>query len=146
MGYLDEDRTVTLKGRVACEIATGDELVGTEIIFAGVLADIPPEEAVALLAALVFQEKNASPPELGGSLQDACERAKVRWRCRVFVPLRVSRRPSLVLLMSLVLPTTDRVRREGTSSLSLEKKPFSDGFGENKTKEMNFFACAVGDA
>ena len=34
MGYLDADRTVTLKGRVACEIATGDELVGTEIIFA----------------------------------------------------------------------------------------------------------------
>lgn len=76
MGYLDEDRTVTLKGRVACEIATGDELVGTEIIFAGVLADVPPEEAVALLAALVFQEKNASPPELAGSLREACERAQ----------------------------------------------------------------------
>ena len=76
MGYLDENRTVTLKGRVACEIATGDELVGTEIIFAGVLADIPSEEAVALLAALVFQEKNASPPSLEGSLKAACERAK----------------------------------------------------------------------
>ena len=76
MGYLDEDRTVTLKGRVACEIATGDELVGTEIIFAGILADVPPEEAVALLAALVFQEKNASPPELTGSLREACERAQ----------------------------------------------------------------------
>jgi len=76
MGYLDENRTVTLKGRVACEIATGDELVGTEIIFAGVLADIPAEEAVAVLAALVFQEKNCSPPSLEGSLKDACERAK----------------------------------------------------------------------
>ena len=76
MGYLDADRTVTLKGRVACEIATGDELVGTEVIFAGVLADVPAEEAVALLAALVFQEKNASPPELAGSLAEACERAR----------------------------------------------------------------------
>jgi len=76
MGYLDENRTVTLKGRVACELATGDELVGTEIIFAGVLADIPAEEAVSLLAALVFQEKNASPPTLEGSLKAACERAK----------------------------------------------------------------------
>ena len=76
MGYLDADRTVTLKGRVACEIATGDELVGTEIIFAGVLAEVPAEEAVALLAALVFQEKNASPPELAGSLAEACERAR----------------------------------------------------------------------
>lgn len=76
MGYLDENRTITLKGRVACEISTGDELVGTEIIFAGVLGDIPFEEAVALLAALVFQEKNASPPSLEGSLKEACERAK----------------------------------------------------------------------
>ena len=76
MGYLDENRTVTLKGRVACEIATGDELVGTEVIFAGVLADVEAEEAVALLASLVFQEKNASPPELEGSLKDACDRAK----------------------------------------------------------------------
>jgi antiviral helicase SKI2 len=75
-GYLDADRTVTLKGRVACEIATGDELVGTEIIFAGVLADIPPEEAVALLASLVFQEKNASAAETSGSLKAACEQAK----------------------------------------------------------------------
>jgi antiviral helicase SKI2 len=76
MGYLDENRTVTLKGRVACEIATGDELVGTEIIFAGVLADVPAAEAVALLASLVFQEKNASPPTLQGSLKVACDRAK----------------------------------------------------------------------
>ena len=72
LGYLDEDRTVTLKGRVACEIATGDELVGTEIIFAGVLTHISPEEAVALLAALVFQEKNSSHLNfMGRSLRHA---------------------------------------------------------------------------
>ena len=45
MGYLDADRTVTLKGRVACEIATGDELVGAEMIFAGVLTDVAPPAA-----------------------------------------------------------------------------------------------------
>ncbi len=33
----------------------GDELVATELIFGGVLADLEPEEAVALLSALVFQ-------------------------------------------------------------------------------------------
>ena len=46
------------QGRVACEINSGDELVATEVIFAGVLAELEPEEAVALLSALVFQ---ASP-------------------------------------------------------------------------------------
>jgi superfamily II RNA helicase len=40
---------------VACEINSGDELVATEMIFAGVLAELAPEEAVALLSALVFQ-------------------------------------------------------------------------------------------
>ena len=44
-----------LQGRVACEINSGDELVATEVIFAGVLAELEPEEAVALLSALVFQ-------------------------------------------------------------------------------------------
>jgi hypothetical protein len=33
----------------------GDELVATELIFSGLLADLQPEEAVALLSALVFQ-------------------------------------------------------------------------------------------
>ena len=40
---------------VACEVNSGDELVATELIFGGVLADLEPEEAVALLSALVFQ-------------------------------------------------------------------------------------------
>ena len=43
------------QGRVACEVNTGDELVTTELIFGGVLSDLTPEEAVALLSALVFQ-------------------------------------------------------------------------------------------
>ena len=45
MGYLDADRTVTSICRVACEIATGDELVGAEIIFAGALTDASPAAA-----------------------------------------------------------------------------------------------------
>lgn len=40
---------------MACEVNAGDELVTTEIIFAGVLSELTPEEAVAVLSALVFQ-------------------------------------------------------------------------------------------
>lgn len=40
---------------MACEIHSGDELLATEMIFAGVLSELEPEEAVALLSALVFQ-------------------------------------------------------------------------------------------
>ena len=44
-----------LQGRVACEVNSGDELAATELIFGGVLTQLTPEEAVAVLSALVFQ-------------------------------------------------------------------------------------------
>ena len=43
------------QGRVACEIASGDELITSELIFSGVLTPLSPAEAAALLSALVFQ-------------------------------------------------------------------------------------------
>jgi len=46
---------VQLKGRVACEINTCESLVLTELIFDGALSRLEPEEAVALLSAVVFQ-------------------------------------------------------------------------------------------
>lgn len=46
---------LALKGRVACEINAGDELVTTETIFAGILAELSTEEAMAALSALVFK-------------------------------------------------------------------------------------------
>ena len=44
-----------MQGRVACEVNSGDELVATEVIFAGILTELTPEEAVAVLSAFVFQ-------------------------------------------------------------------------------------------
>ena len=71
LGYLDAEKTVTMKGRVACEINSGDELVATEMIFSGVLTDLTPEEAVAVLSALVFQEKTDGEPAVPESLERA---------------------------------------------------------------------------
>jgi len=51
---------VTLKGRIACEMNTCDELIATEMIFNNVLEPLNPPEVVAVLAALVFQEKAAA--------------------------------------------------------------------------------------
>eukprot|EP00873_Tetraselmis_striata_P040414 jgi/Tetstr1/460678/TSEL_005874.t1 len=76
MGYVDEDHTVQLKGRVACEVNTGDELLSTEIIFAGLLTDLSPAEAVALLSALVFQEKSDVEPSLPERLLEAKQRTE----------------------------------------------------------------------
>lgn len=58
LGYVDESGVVTMKGRVACELATGDELVLTELVFAGVFKPLTPEQCVALLSCFVWSEKN----------------------------------------------------------------------------------------
>ena len=75
MGYLDADRAVTMKGRVACEINSGDELVATELIFGGLLTDLAPEEAVSVLSALVFQEKSEIEPYLPSRLEEVKDMA-----------------------------------------------------------------------
>ena len=46
---------VTLKGRVACEMNTCDELMATEIIFNNILEPLNPAEVVAMLSSLIFQ-------------------------------------------------------------------------------------------
>ncbi|KAI8918464.1 NUC185 domain-containing protein [Powellomyces hirtus] len=69
MNYVDEIGTVTIKGRVACEINTADELILTELILENVLADYEPAELVALLSCFVFQEKTQNEPALTPRLE-----------------------------------------------------------------------------
>ncbi|KAG5645942.1 hypothetical protein DXG03_004732 [Asterophora parasitica] len=49
---------VDMKGRVACEISSGDELLLTELIFNGVFNALSPEQCAALLSCFVFTEKS----------------------------------------------------------------------------------------
>lgn len=69
LGYIDEESRVQLKGKVACEIHSADELVLTELILENVLAEFEPEEIVALLSAFVFQEKTDIDPTLTKTLE-----------------------------------------------------------------------------
>ncbi|CAM9104113.1 unnamed protein product [Choristocarpus tenellus] len=78
LGHCDGDGVIQLKGRVACEINTCDELVVTELIFNGVFNELSEEQSTALLSCMVFQAKQDEnltlPPELQGpfrQLQDA---------------------------------------------------------------------------
>ncbi|KAG6547499.1 hypothetical protein Mapa_010947 [Marchantia paleacea] len=73
VGCIDADLVVQLKGRVACEINSGDELIATECLFDNQLDDLDPAETVALLSALVFQQ-DASEPLLSPQLAAAKER------------------------------------------------------------------------
>lgn len=74
VGCIDTELVVQLKGRVACELNSCDELIATECLFDNQLGDLDPAEAVALLSSLVFQQKDASEPMLTERLEQAKNR------------------------------------------------------------------------
>lgn len=57
LGFTTSADIVDMKGRVACEISTGDELLLTELIFNGAFNPLSPEQCAALLSCFVFTEK-----------------------------------------------------------------------------------------
>ncbi len=50
LGHVTKEGVVTLKGRAACEISTGDELLTTELMFNGVFNSLDKHQLVALLS------------------------------------------------------------------------------------------------
>jgi antiviral helicase SKI2 len=73
LGFIDQQSRVELKGKVAAEIHSADELVLTELILDNALKDYEPEEIVALLSAFVFQEKTDTVPTLTPKLKAGME-------------------------------------------------------------------------
>jgi antiviral helicase SKI2 len=78
LGYVDESGTVCIKGRVACEVNSCDELIATEMVFEGLLNEMDPEEIAAVLSALVYQEKKEEEldSELPDSIVQCCHQMK----------------------------------------------------------------------
>ncbi|CAI9106905.1 OLC1v1006152C1 [Oldenlandia corymbosa var. corymbosa] len=74
IGCIDADLVVQIKGRVACEMNSGEELICTECLFENQFEDLEPEEAVAIMSAFVFQQKNTSEPSLTPKLSHAKKR------------------------------------------------------------------------
>ncbi|EST07464.1 Helicase, C-terminal [Kalmanozyma brasiliensis GHG001] len=68
LGFTTSDDVVEKKGRVACEISTGDELLLTEMIFNGVFNDLTPPQCAALLSCFVFGEKSTTQTRLSETL------------------------------------------------------------------------------
>lgn len=69
LGFIDEQSRVELKGKMACEIHSADELVLTELVLDNVLADFEPAEIVALLSSFVFQEKTDTVANMTPALE-----------------------------------------------------------------------------
>ncbi|KAI6047978.1 ATP-dependent RNA helicase [Pisolithus marmoratus] len=73
LNFIDENSTVQLKGRVACEINSANELILTELILENTLGNYGPEEVVALLSCFVFQERTDVEPLIPPKLSEGLE-------------------------------------------------------------------------
>ncbi|KAK6453774.1 NUC185 domain-containing protein [Scheffersomyces xylosifermentans] len=76
LGYIDKHNNVVLKGRVACEVNSGWELMVTELVLDNFLGDFEPEEIVALLSCFVYEGRTneEEPPLLTPRLEKGKER------------------------------------------------------------------------
>ncbi|KAI0071672.1 antiviral helicase [Panus rudis PR-1116 ss-1] len=64
LGFTTAADIVDVKGRVACEISSGDELLLTELIFNGAFNSLTPEQCAGLLSCFVFSEKSEQVTKL----------------------------------------------------------------------------------
>ncbi len=76
LNLIDINSIVQVKGRVACEINTADELIVTELIFENFFNGFEADEIVALLSCFVFQEKSQSEPYLTPRLKEGIQKMK----------------------------------------------------------------------
>lgn len=67
--YIDDQDTVTLKGRVACEMGS-NELMITELVLCNTFNDKSSAEIAALLSSLVFQGKTSKEIDLTDNLKE----------------------------------------------------------------------------
>ncbi|KAJ8955263.1 hypothetical protein NQ318_000290 [Aromia moschata] len=68
LGYCSNTDVIQLKGRVACELSSADELLITEMIFNGVFGNLSPAQASSLLSCFVCDEKSQEMPKLSEEL------------------------------------------------------------------------------
>jgi len=59
--FIDRNGVVQMKGRMACEITSADEILMTEIVFQNVFADMEANNIIALCSCLVFDERSEDP-------------------------------------------------------------------------------------
>uniref|UniRef100_A0A2A4J3B7 Exosome RNA helicase MTR4 n=1 Tax=Heliothis virescens TaxID=7102 RepID=A0A2A4J3B7_HELVI len=80
MGYCTAADVIELKGRIACELSSADELLLTELIFNGVFNGLTSEQSAALISCFVCDENSsqssASGEELRGVLRQLQEYAR----------------------------------------------------------------------
>jgi len=80
MGYSTAADVIEVKGRIACELSSADELLLTEMMFNGMFNEMSPEQCASILSCFVCDEKSNEAPrltqELSGPLRQMQDMAK----------------------------------------------------------------------
>ena len=89
LGFISTSDVIEQKGRVACEIKSGDDaLLLTELMFSGVFSEWSVQQTVAVMSCFCFQEKlrdspTTMPEELATPLRVLQETAREIGRMQV---------------------------------------------------------------
>tara|TARA_B110000238_G_scaffold196227_1_gene236634 strand:- start:561 stop:2396 length:1836 start_codon:yes stop_codon:yes gene_type:complete len=76
LDHLHPDENVALvKGKVACEMQTSDELVATELVFDGTFKELDPGSVVALVSALLWREGQGDAGDVVKKMSKEAQRA-----------------------------------------------------------------------
>merc|ERR1712113_810314 len=68
LGYCTQADVIEVKGRIACELSSADELLLTEMMFNGLFNDLEPAQAASILSCFVCDERSNEMPKLTGDL------------------------------------------------------------------------------
>ena len=68
LGYCTQADVIEVKGRIACELSSADELLLTEMMFNGLFNDLEPAQAASILSCFVCDERSNEMPKLTGEL------------------------------------------------------------------------------
>ena len=80
LGYSTAADVIEVKGRIACELSSADELLLTEMVFNGMFNEMTPEQSASILSCFVCDEKSNEMPkltqDLSGPLRQMQDMAK----------------------------------------------------------------------
>ena len=68
LNYCSASDVIEIKGRIACELSSADELLLTEMMFNGLFNPLNPPQVAAILSCFVCSEKSSEMPKLTDSL------------------------------------------------------------------------------
>jgi len=74
--FIDKEGVVQLKGRMACELTSADEVLLTEIVFQNVFDGMEANNIIALCSCLVFDERSEDPMTNNPELVKAFDQVK----------------------------------------------------------------------